>query len=171
MRGVMELSVLGNIRRAFVLWGQAFLVLCKNPIFLMWQINCYNKKRLIGCPTLKEIESMKKLINGLIVWACALSLGQKVCGRSAPVEPAVPSASQKEWEAAREDFRKKTSLEYIQEQDRKLIAKLFESRACTPSTAAASSSSRTGAESTARITRRFKKRVSWAASYEILSTA
>lgn len=63
---------------------------------------------------------MKKLINGLIVWACALSLGQKVCGRSAPVEPAVPSASQKEWEAAREDFRKKTSLEYIQEQDRKL---------------------------------------------------
>lgn len=120
---------------------------------------------------------MKKLINGLIVWACALSLGQKVCGSSAqesreeylgrlmspeymrsneerlqelmkaqgapavspilkkelhrahgsmsaPVgrleEPVGPSASQKEWEAAREDFRKKTSPEYIQKQDRKL---------------------------------------------------
>lgn len=114
---------------------------------------------------MKEIESMKKLINGLIVGVCALSLGQKVCGASvqesreeylgrlmspeymrsneerlqelmkaqgapavSPVlvekgiseEPVGPSASQKEWEAAYEDFREKTSPEYIQQRDREL---------------------------------------------------
>ncbi len=120
---------------------------------------------------------MKKLINGLIVGVCALSLGQKVCGSSAqesreeylgrlmspesmrsneerlqelmkaqgapaaspvlveelhraqsnmstpvgiPEESRVPSALQKEREEARDDFRRKTSQEYIQKQDREL---------------------------------------------------